>query len=152
HHRLLGAPARRHQLTLIPGQEVTTDAGHACAYGDIGWVDFRTSGAQWLEQVDRAGGLLSISHPLEVDCAWQHQLQRAPHAVELWYISWYRDLRHTSAWAWWRMFEHLPGSEGTALIGGSDFHHPGAGWTVGTPTTWVAATANTPEALLAGVR
>src|SRR5699024_3060380 len=83
HHRLLPASARRHGITLIPGQEVTTAAGHACAYGDIGWVDFRTPGAQWLEQVERAGGLLSLSHPLEGDCSWQHHLERAPHAVEL---------------------------------------------------------------------
>jgi len=152
HHRLLPASARRHGITLIPGQEVTTAAGHACAYGDIGWVDFRTPGAQWLEQVERAGGLLSLSHPLEGDCSWQHHLERAPHAVELWHISWYRDLRHTFPWAWWQMFEHLPGSERTALIGGSDFHHPDAGWTLGTPTTWVAARDNTTEALLEGVR
>src|SRR5699024_6983963 len=50
------------------------------------------------------------------------------------------------------MFEHRPGSERTALIGGSDFHQPDAGWTLGTPATWVAARDNPPEALLEGVR
>ncbi|WP_147916486.1 CehA/McbA family metallohydrolase [Ruania zhangjianzhongii] len=151
HHRLLGASAARHEVTLLPGQELTTASGHAGAYGDIGWVDFRQPGQHWLDEVDRRGGLLSVNHPVEGDCAWQHRLDRAPHAVELWHISWFRDLTATAPWAIWQLLEHLPGSSHTALIGGSDFHAAGAGWTLGTPTTWVAAADRTPEAILAGV-
>ena len=151
HHRLLDGPAARHSVTLLPGQEVTTARGHACVYGDIGWVDFRLSGQDWLDQAARRGGLLSISHPMEGDCAWQHRLDRAPHALELWHISWFRDLTATAPWAVWQLMEHLPGSEGTAVVGGSDFHTPGGGWTLGTPTTWVAAEDPSPEAILAGM-
>ena len=151
HHRLLGASATRHGITLLPGQEVTTAYGHAGAYGDIGWVDFRRPAQHWLDEVERRGGLLAISHPVEGDCAWQYRLDRAPHALELWHISWFRDLTATTPWAFWQLLEHLPGAQGTALIGGSDFHAPGAGWTLGTPTTWVAAADPTPEAILAGV-
>ncbi|HIZ36110.1 MAG TPA: CehA/McbA family metallohydrolase [Candidatus Ruania gallistercoris] len=151
HHRLLGASAARHQVTLLPGQELTTARGHGVAYGDIGWVDFRRPAQHWLAEIERRGGLLAVSHPAEGDCAWQHQLDRAPHALELWHISWFRDLTATAPWAFWQLLEHLPGSARTALIGGSDFHAPGAGWTLGTPTTWVAAAECTPEAILAGV-
>ncbi|WP_022916830.1 CehA/McbA family metallohydrolase [Ruania albidiflava] len=152
HHRLLRGPAARHGVMVLPGQEITTARGHACAYGDIGWVDFRQPGQHWLDQVEQRGGLLALSHPVEVDCAWQHRLDRAPHAVELWHISWFRDLTATAPWAFWQLLEHLPGSEATALIGGSDFHTPGSGWTLGTPTTWVAAEEPSPEAILAGMR
>ena len=41
HHAELAAAARRYGITLLPGQEVTTDSGHAGALGEIGWVDFR---------------------------------------------------------------------------------------------------------------
>ena len=151
HHRLLGVSAARHGVTLVPGQELTSAYGHAGAYGDIGWVDFREPGQHWLDEVDRRGGLFSVSHPVEGDCAWQHRLDRAPPAAELWHISWFRDLTATAPWALWQLLEHLPGSAHTAVIGGSDFHAPGAGWTLGTPTTWVAAEDRSPEAILAGV-
>ena len=37
------------------------------------------------------------------------------------------------------------------LLGGSDFHRPDDGWTLGTPTTWVAAEDESAEAILAGM-
>src|SRR5699024_9721140 len=131
-----------------PGREGPTRRGQAWVYGDLGGGDFRLSGQDGLARAARRGGLLSISHPMEGDCAWQHRLDRAPHALELWHISWFRDLTATAPWAVWQLMEHLPGSEGTAVIGGSDFHTPGGGWTLGTPTTWVAAEDPSPEAIL----
>ena len=44
HHAELGRASARYGVTLIPGQEVTTDTGHAGALGDLGWVDFRRAG------------------------------------------------------------------------------------------------------------
>src|SRR5208282_4000337 len=41
HHAELAGAARRYGITLLPGQEVTTDGGHAGAIGEIGWIDFR---------------------------------------------------------------------------------------------------------------
>ena len=41
HHAELAAASRRYGIILLPGQEVTTDGGHAGALGDVGWIDFR---------------------------------------------------------------------------------------------------------------
>ena len=44
HHAYLPSVGERYGIRLIPGQEVTTDRGHANAFGDIGFVDFRSPG------------------------------------------------------------------------------------------------------------
>lgn len=145
HHAVLPAAAARHRVTLIPGQEVTTHRGHANAYGDIGWVDFRRPAAEWVADVARRGGILSVNHPLDTDCAWQHPLPVRPPALELWHISWFRDLTATGPWALWHTWGEA------VIIGGSDWHDPAAPWTVGTPTTWVCAADASPDAILAAV-
>ncbi len=61
HHAELWAAAAVHGITLLPGQEVTTEAGHANAFGDIGRVDFRRAPDDWLEPCQTAGGLLSVT-------------------------------------------------------------------------------------------
>lgn len=147
HHPHLPGVSTAHDITLLPGQEVTTARGHANAFGDIGWVDFRRPATSWVEEVAARGGVLSINHPIESDCAWQHPLEQLPRALELWHISWFRDLSSTHAWA----FRQLWGRD-VVPIGGSDFHRPGQGWTLGTPTTWVAAEDSSPEAIVDGVQ
>ncbi|MBZ2196005.1 CehA/McbA family metallohydrolase [Occultella gossypii] len=146
HHPHLPGAGARHSVNLLPGQEVTTARGHANAFGDIGWIDFRESAQRWVHEVAARGGVLSVNHAVDGDCAWQHPLTTLPRALELWHISWFRDLTASFPWAFWaRWGEVVP-------IGGSDFHKPGQGWTLGTPTTWVAAQENTPESILAGVQ
>jgi hypothetical protein len=54
HHAELPAAARRYGITLIPGQEVTTDRGHAGAFGDLGWIDFRREPDDWLDATARS--------------------------------------------------------------------------------------------------
>lgn len=147
HHPHLPGVSAAHGITLLPGQEVTTSRGHANAFGDIGWVDFREPASRWVEEVAARGGVLSVNHPIEGDCAWLHPLGQLPRAMELWHISWFRDLAATDAWAFWRRWGH-----DVVPIGGSDFHAPGRGWTLGTPTTWVAAEDCSPEAVLDGVQ
>ena len=44
HHGLLGPASARYGVTLLPGQEVTTELGHAGVLGDTGWIDFREPG------------------------------------------------------------------------------------------------------------
>ncbi len=142
HHRLLPGVASRQGITLIPGQEVTTHRGHANAYGDIGFVDFRRPADEWLATVSERAGLLSANHPTDGDCSWLHPL-RTP-AVEAFHISWCRDLTATTTWAFLRWYgEPMP-----VLLGGSDVHDPAQGWNPGTPTTWVLAADSTPDALL----
>jgi hypothetical protein len=137
HHAELPAVGNRFGIGLIPGQEVTTDTGHANAFGDISFVDFRRPAATWVSEVAGRGGLLSINHPLGGDCSWRHPLPEHPPLAEIWHSSW---LDH--AWggpvAWW----HAWGLERTTPIGGSDWHNPTSITPPGTPTTWIAVDAS----------
>jgi hypothetical protein len=137
HHAELPSLSNRFGIGLIPGQEVTTDTGHANAFGEIDVIDFRKPAATWVSEVARRGGLLSINHPLGGDCAWRQPLPEHPPLAEIWHSSW---LDHT--WggpiAWWQAW----GLEGTTPIGGSDWHNPTSITPPGTPTTWIAVDAD----------
>jgi hypothetical protein len=145
HHVGLAEIGANYGLTLLPGQEVTTDRGHANAFGDIGWVDFRQPPPSWVETVRGRGGLLSINHPLATDCGWQHPLPDHPPLAEIWHWTWL-DRRWSGPVAWWNAWgwETIP-------IGGSDFHRPDHGRPVGAPVTWVAAESAEPAAVLSGL-
>jgi hypothetical protein len=52
----LPAAGRRYGIALVGGQEIITERGHANAFGDIGWVDFRRPAADWLSTVEGRGG------------------------------------------------------------------------------------------------
>ncbi|MGP3974536.1 CehA/McbA family metallohydrolase [Streptomyces sp. 8N114] len=132
HHPRLAAVGSRQGIRLLPGQEVTTDLGHANVFGDTGWIDFRRPAGDWLAQADAAGGVLSVNHPLADDCAWQLPFAgRRPRHAELWHHTW-TDRRHGAPLAWARAWRNdvIP-------LGGSDFHRPEQGHPLGAPTTWV---------------
>jgi len=131
HHPLLAAASARAGLTLIPGQEVTTHRGHANAFGDIGWIDFREPADDWVREVAVRGGLLSINHPLASDCAWRQPLITRPPLAEMWHWTWL-DRRWGGPMAWW-----LAWDPAAIPVGGSDFHRPDQGRLIGAPTTWV---------------
>ncbi|MEU4364866.1 CehA/McbA family metallohydrolase [Promicromonospora sp. NPDC023987] len=151
HHAHLPGVGAAYDVCLVPGQEVTTHAGHANAFGDIGWVDFRRPAAQWLSDVEERGGLLSVNHPVQDDCGWLYPVQTG--FVELWHISWFLDLTATGPWAYLRAAAGFrEAHDRPVLLGGSDFHTPDQGFPPGTPTTWVAAEDRTPEAILDAVR
>ncbi|WP_328808238.1 CehA/McbA family metallohydrolase [Nonomuraea antri] len=142
HHPWLAKADRG--VTLIPGQEVTTDRGHANVFGEVGWVDFRRPADDWIEHAERAGGLISINHPLGADCAWLLPLRTRPRVAEVWSSGWW-DRRWGAPLAWadaWR--------DDVIAIGGSDFHRHGSDGLPGAPTTWVLA--EDPAAVLDGVR
>jgi hypothetical protein len=146
HHAELAAAARRYGITLIPGQEVTTDRGHAGAFGDLGWIDFRREPDDWLDATEAGGGLLSVNHPFAGDVSWVHPMRRRPPLVEVWHWSWL-DLRWTTPLAWWQAWDP------TAVpVGGSDWHRPGSDAPPGRPTTWVQCTGDEPGDVLAGLR
>lgn len=149
HHAHLPGVGARHGISLVPGQEVTTAHGHANAFGDIGWVEFRRPGQAWVDDVAARGGVLSVNHAIDQDCSWRYPLERLPAALELWHISWFRDLTETSALALWARWGGISASPVTP-IGGSDFHRPGA-FTLGMPTTWVCAQDPSPAAILDAV-
>ncbi|MGO4341817.1 CehA/McbA family metallohydrolase [Pedococcus sp. 2YAF34] len=134
HHPHLAEAGAHYGIDLLPGQEVTTADGHANAFGDIGWVDFRQPGGTWAADVQARGGLLSVNHPVSGDCAWRHPSvpgsQPTP-ASEVWHSSW-TDLADGGPLAWWV-------AAGCPIpLGGSDFHRPEPWVELGRPTTWVA--------------
>lgn len=135
HHPHLAGAGERYGIHLLPGQEVTTDRGHANALGDIGFVDFRQAGAQWQRDVDARGGLLSVNHPLGGDCSWQQDLDRPTTAAEIWHSSWH-TVPLLRGWggplAWWLAYDRR-----CTPVGGSDFHRLGEDDLPGRPTTWV---------------
>ena len=131
HHPALAAAGRRAGVLLLPGQEVTRDTGHANAFGDIGWIDFRRPADDWLTETERRGGLLSVNHPLAGDCAWRHPMARRPRFAEIWHWTWL-DRRWGGPLAWW-----LAWDPAVLPLGGSDFHSPAQGRPLGVPTTWV---------------
>ena len=146
HHRELPAAASRYGITLVPGQEVTTDYGHAGALGDIGWVDFRRRPDDWLDATEAAGGLLSVNHPFAGDVSWVHPMRRRPPLLEVWHWSWL-DPRWTTPLSWWQAWDPA-----AIPVGGSDWHRTGADAPPGRPTTWVQCAGSEPADVLDGLR
>jgi len=146
HHAELPAAARRYSVTLVPGQEVTTEAGHAGVLGDVGWIDFRQPADTWLEAAERRGGLMSVNHPIGGHVSWTIPMIRRPPLVEVWHWSWL-DLSWTMPLAWW-----LAWDAGAIPVGGSDWHRPGADALPGSPTTWVECAGDSPQDVLDGLR
>jgi hypothetical protein len=145
HQAELPAVAGAHAITLLPGQEVTTEAGHANAFGEIGWIDFREAPDNWLEACEQAGGLLSVNHPYGGQVSWAAPMKRRPPLLEVWHWSWL-DTRWTTPLGWWQIWDPA-----AIPIGGSDWHRPGSDAPPGTPTTWVEAEGPDPAAVLEAI-
>ncbi|HYS33361.1 MAG TPA: CehA/McbA family metallohydrolase [Streptosporangiaceae bacterium] len=145
HHAELRAAASAHGITLLAGQELTTEQGHANAFGDIGWVDFREPPDEWLAMTERHGGLLSVNHPYGGHVSWTAPMKRRPPLLEVWHWSWL-DPRWTTPLAWW-----LAWDPAATAVGGSDWHRPGSDAPPGSPTTWVQAESADDAAVLGGL-
>lgn len=146
HHAELPAAAARYGIILVPGQEVTTESGHAGSLGGADWIDFREPADSWLAATERGGGLLSVNHPIGGQVSWIMPMRRRPPLVEVWHWSWL-DLRWTTPLAWW-----LAWHPAAVPVGGSDWHRPGSDARPGTPTTWVECAAEEPAGVLDGLR
>jgi hypothetical protein len=146
HHAELAGAARRYGITLLPGQEITTDGGHAGALGDMGWIDFRREPDDWLDATQARGGLLSVNHPFAGPVSWTRRMRRRPPLAEVWHWSWL-DKRWTLPFAWW-----LAWDEAAIPVGGSDWHRPGSDAPPGCPATWVECAGNEPGDVLDGLR
>ena len=145
HHAELPAAASAYGIALLPGQEVTTERGHANALGALPWVDFRQPPDDWLAATERGGGLLSVNHPYGGQLSWTAPMIRRPPLLEVWHWSWL-DPRWTIPLSWWMAWH-----PDAIAVGGSDWHQPGAEAPPGTPTTWVAAEDTDPVAVLSGL-
>lgn len=155
HHAWLPKVGAAHGITLVAGQEVTTHRGHANAFGEIGFVDFRQDVGQWARTVDARGGLLSINHPVSGDCSWLSGVPEGVGAVEILHSDLYRDPLSTAAFAWTARLlgeRRASGHRALSMLAGADFHSPDAPVRPGTPTTWVCAEDDTPEALLQAMK
>jgi len=146
HHAELAAASRRYGITLLPGQEVTTDGGHAGALGDVGWIDFREEPDAWLDATEAAGGLLSVNHPFAGPVSWTRPMRRRPPLLEVWHWSWL-DPRWTLPLSWW-----LAWDPAAIPVGGSDWHQEGSDAPPGRPTTWVECEGDEPADVLDGLR
>ena len=129
HHAHLADTSKHVGINLIAGQEVTTDTGHANAFGEIGWIDYREATDKWLAEINSRGGLLSINHPLAAPCAWTRDIPDGIEISEIWHSSW--DQLGDAPIKWWN-------ENGRPIpIGGSDFHRLGSDGLPGDPTTWI---------------
>src|SRR6266550_3735747 len=146
HHAELAAAARRYGIILLPGQEVTTDGGHAGALGDVGWIDFRQEPDAWLDATEAAGGLLSVNHPFAGPLSWARPMRRRPPLLEVWHWSWL-DLRWNLPLSWW-----LAWDPAAIPVGGSDWHQEGSDAPPGRPTTCVECEGDQPADVLDGLR
>ena len=90
---------------------------------------------------------MSVNHPVSGDCSWLHPLKDLPAGVELYHGSWFQEPNSTSVLAWEQRWNN-----DAVLIGGGDFHNRSTPLRPGMPTTWIAATDDSAEALLAGLR
>jgi hypothetical protein len=146
HHGLLGPASARYGVTLLPGQEVTTELGHAGVLGDTGWIDFREPASSWLSAAESGGGLMSVNHPFAGPTSWVHPMPRRPPLLEVWHWSWL-DLSWTTPLSWWQAW-----APSAIPVGGSDWHRPGSDAPLGTPTTWVSCADDSVSGVLEGLR
>jgi PHP domain len=146
HHAELGPVSARYGITLLPGQEVTTDTGHAGVLGDVGWADFRGSPDDWLAHAQQRGGLMSVNHPIAGHVSWLRPMRGRPPLAEVWHWSWL-DPHWTTPLAWW-----LAWDPAAIPVGGSDWHRPGDQAELGSPTTWVECEGAGPGDVLDGLR
>jgi hypothetical protein len=145
-HGLLGPASARYGVTLLPGQEVTTELGHAGVLGDTGWIDFREPASSWLAAAEAGGGLMSVNHPFAGDVSWVHPMPRRPPLLEVWHWSWL-DPSWTTPLSWWQAWD-----PSAIPVGGSDWHRPGSDAPLGTPTTWVSCADASVAGVLEGLR
>jgi len=143
HHAHLATAGDHAGILLLPGQEVTTDRGHANCFGALPWIDFREPPDTWRATTDAHGGVMSVNHPWAGDCAWRLPLSGPATLVEMWHSTW--DHVHPTPLTEWRSF-------GTFLIGGSDFHRHEGGVIPGNPTTWIECADRSVEGVLDPLR
>ncbi|HEY8282815.1 MAG TPA: CehA/McbA family metallohydrolase [Chloroflexota bacterium] len=140
-------------LLRVPGVELTTYSGHANLFGTHPVVlDFRRDRDEELADLfatAREGGLfVSVNHPSETDCGWEHTFDLPYDGLEIWNSAW-NDRNAASLNLWQRLLV-----EGRRLIalGGSDFHGPAVHDEPVPVVTRIFVHERGVDALLAGLR
>ena len=161
---------------VVPGIEITFDAGHFNVLGVADWRDWMEDICVGQIQVPLAGrhrtttnlmrrtaaeGLLnSINHPFLQPWEWQYGATdlRYVHCLEVWNAPFYPDNvranpQAVTLWTAWLNAGHR-----ITAIGGSDYHHPPRpkegkpGERLGLPSTYVYAGQLSVVAILEGLR
>jgi hypothetical protein len=144
-------------LLLLPGIEITTERGHANAWGIERWHDFRCETpaqmAQVLADVRSTGALISVNHPKEFGPPWTFGGEEEFDCLEVWQAPWF-VFNDQSLGLWDRL---LRAGHRITGVGGSDVHQTPLGSeerypVVGQPSTWVYAEELSVAALLAGIK
>lgn len=144
-------------LLLVPGQEITTEYGHANAWGIRRWHEFRCENpeqmARVVADVQATGAVISINHPKEGGPPWEWGDEAQFDCIEVWQAPWF-VFNEQSLALWDRLLRE--GHRLTA-VGGSDQHHAPDGellgnLAVGKPCTWVYAEELSVRGLLAGIK
>lgn len=141
---------------VIPGEEVTTRAGHWLALGlpPGTWIDWRFRPeddqlATFTERVRGVGGIAVTAHPFAPGpgSTWGFEPTYADlDAVEIWNGPWTLD----DQFAVERWHAQLVAGSYVPVMGNSDSHHDGQ--TVGLPQTVVRADTLSTPAVVAGIR
>ncbi|MGC9467944.1 MAG: CehA/McbA family metallohydrolase [Anaerolineae bacterium] len=144
-------------LLLVPGVELTTEYGHANAWGIERWHDFRCESpaqmAAVVADVKSTGALISINHPKDGGPPWTYGGEDAYDCVEVWQAPW-GPLNYQSLGLWDRL---LRAGHRITAVGGSDVHQAPldgdrGSAAVGLPCTWVYARELSTAGLLAGIK
>jgi hypothetical protein len=155
HYRLLGQ-FRTAEFLPIPGQEITTYAGHANVWGADRWIEFRLHRdvdlTRAISLAHAAGGLFAANHPKTNGPPWDFGTFAGIDCLEVWQGPWF--LSNYQSRALWD--DLLRSGQRVVGVGGSDQHQPapseGPSWhRVGQPTTWVYAPALEQTAILAAI-
>ncbi len=115
-------PQSSPELVFVRATEVTTNAGHANAFGVEGMIDYRIAKPgdvhRLVEHIHARGGILSINHD-KPTIPWTYELPRAD-CMEVWQSTWIE-------WNWISLarYQHrLAAGLRISAIGGSDYHQP----------------------------
>lgn len=143
-------------ITLIPGTELTTPAGHTNLIGlrPDRWIDFRIDPGdgrlpKLFAAARRQGAMIEINHPFAdcTSCTWKFPAEewKDAHGIEVWNSIWDpADERALSLWD-----SMLRDGKRVYAYGGSDFHRSPA--PLG-PATRVWSVSRRAEDLVAGLR
>lgn len=144
-------------LLLLPGQEITTEQGHANAWGIRRWHEFRCENreqmAQVVADVRSEGALISVNHPKENGPPWKFGSEAQFDCLEVWQAPWF--VFNDQSLALWHQL--LRQGHRITAVGGSDIHQPPfdgqvGNLAVGKPCTWVYAEELSAAGVLAGIK
>lgn len=145
-------------LLVIQGQELTDDNGHVNIWGakvpeePPYKLDTKEDFDKIIDECRKAGATVSLNHPFCSQCGFRFNFDELYcDCVEVW-----NTIQHTDNMInrdWW--VDQLLKGRKLSAIGGSDFHKeyvPGIDLLLASPTTFVLAEENTPEAILRAMR